>query len=101
MEYDQLIAEIMQGGLRRMRDKRREERELERSRDSAKNQDIAKLAADKADKGKRKNGNGNGNGNGEVRQAVRREKSEPTIQREERREDSGAEVVPLPSTSTH
>ena len=26
MEYDQLIAEIMQGGLRRMREKRREER---------------------------------------------------------------------------
>jgi D-alanine-D-alanine ligase len=100
MEYDQLIAEIMQGGLRRMRDKRREERELERSRDSAKNQDLAKLATDKGDKAKRKNGNGNGNG--EVRHAVRREKSEPTVRAEERREDSGgAEVVPLPSTSTH
>src|SRR6201992_1993020 len=35
MEYDQLIAEIMVGGLRRMRDKRREERELERERDNA------------------------------------------------------------------
>lgn len=29
MEYDQLIAEIMVGGLRRLREKRREERELE------------------------------------------------------------------------
>jgi D-alanine-D-alanine ligase len=35
MEYDQLIAEIMIGGLRRMRDKRREERELEREREAA------------------------------------------------------------------
>src|SRR5882757_5314978 len=51
MEYDQLIAEIMTGGLRRMREKRREERELERERE-AKNKDIAKLA-DK-DKGEKK-----------------------------------------------
>jgi D-alanine-D-alanine ligase len=56
MEYDQLIAEIMVGGLRRMRDKRREERELERERE-AKSQNIAaelaqklEKAADKADK---------------------------------------------------
>lgn len=35
MEYDQLIAEIMVGGLRRMREKRREERELEREREAA------------------------------------------------------------------
>ena len=34
MEYDQLIAEIMVGGLRRMREKRREERELEREREA-------------------------------------------------------------------
>ncbi|MEZ4367353.1 MAG: hypothetical protein R2939_13895 [Kofleriaceae bacterium] len=35
MQYDQLIAEIMVGGLRRLRDKRREERELEREREAA------------------------------------------------------------------
>lgn len=35
MEYDQLIAEIMTGGLRRMKDKRREERE-ERERETQK-----------------------------------------------------------------
>src|SRR5205814_6262740 len=34
MEYDQLIAEIMTGGLRRMREERREERELEREREA-------------------------------------------------------------------
>ncbi|HEX2690529.1 MAG TPA: ATP-grasp domain-containing protein, partial [Kofleriaceae bacterium] len=50
MEYDQLIAEIMVGGLRRMKDKRREERELERERE-AQSKDIAKLAdKDKAEK---------------------------------------------------
>ncbi|HEY0191043.1 MAG TPA: ATP-grasp domain-containing protein [Kofleriaceae bacterium] len=49
MEYDQLIAEIMVGGLRRMKDKRREERELEREREAQK--DIAKLAdKDKVEK---------------------------------------------------
>src|SRR5215468_9662218 len=51
MEYDQLIAEIMVGGLRRMKDKRREERELERERE-AQSKDLAKLA-DK-DKGEKK-----------------------------------------------
>ncbi len=50
MEYDQLIAEIMVGGLRRMKDKRREEREMERERE-AQNKDLAKLAdKDKAEK---------------------------------------------------
>jgi D-alanine-D-alanine ligase len=49
MEYDQLIAEIMVGGLRRMKDKRREERELEREREAQK--DIPKIAdKDKSEK---------------------------------------------------
>src|SRR5207344_1681495 len=72
MEYDQLIAEIMVGGLRRMRDKRREERELERERE-AQSKDLAKLAdKDKSEKKRAvakltpasavSNGNGNGNG---------------------------------------
>jgi D-alanine-D-alanine ligase len=49
MEYDQLIAEIMVGGLRRMRDKRREERELEREREAkdAKAAEMSKLDKDK------------------------------------------------------
>ena len=80
MEYDQLIAEIMVGGLRRMKDKRREERELERERE-AQSKDIAKLAdKDKSEKkravaklaatangsgnGNAGNGNGHGGGNG-------------------------------------
>ncbi len=51
MEYDQLIAEIMVGGLRRMRDKRREERELEREREAkdAKAERDAKEARDARD----------------------------------------------------
>jgi len=69
MEYDQLIAEIMVGGLRRLRDKRREERETEtadaRKRDgkSAAAEAAAKIkeaaekaerAAEKAEKAARK-----------------------------------------------
>jgi D-alanine-D-alanine ligase len=50
LEYDQLIAEIMVGGLRRLKDKRREERELEREREAEK-KEFAKLAdKDKAEK---------------------------------------------------
>jgi D-alanine-D-alanine ligase len=84
MEYDQLIAEIMQGGLRRMREKKREEREEREARereqkangDKDKAKRLAKLEA-KADREARAearesnaaangnaNGNGNGNGNG-------------------------------------
>lgn len=55
MEYDQLIAEIMQGGLRRMREKRREERELEREREAQSKAPVdmaakAEKAAEKAEK---------------------------------------------------
>jgi D-alanine-D-alanine ligase len=92
MEYDQLIAEIMTGGLRRLRDKRREERDvasIARSPDAARGKAAAsdataakiKEAAEKAEKAAEKaekaakriaklaNGNGNGaqvrpNGNG-------------------------------------
>jgi len=81
MDYDQLIAEIMTGGLRRMRDKRREERELERERE-AKNgggtvadKDKAKRVPKLADGSK-----GNGNGHGEATATpvrVKRERSEP------------------------
>ena len=57
MEYDQLIAEIMTGGLRRMREKRREERELERERtekDAQKSNAAAQAQAEKdKDKAKR------------------------------------------------
>jgi D-alanine-D-alanine ligase len=95
MEYDQLIAEIMVGGLRRMKDKRREERELERERE-AQSKDLAKLAdKDKAEKKRAvaklspasamNGGNGGGNGNGgngheaaPVR--VKRDRSEPVAQ---------------------
>ena len=83
MEYDQLIAEIMTGGLRRMREKKREERELEREREAAQKQPdrsekndkkraVAKLPAT--------NGNGNGNATADAAAPVRvkRERSEPT-----------------------
>src|SRR5204862_4886573 len=105
MEYDQLIAEIMVGGLRRMRDKRREERELERERE-AKETKSAELA--KLDKPKRKperietNGNGNGKADGTVKAAVRRERSEPTVAP---RADADSDQIPTPSvagsTTTH
>ncbi|HUJ62385.1 MAG TPA: ATP-grasp domain-containing protein [Kofleriaceae bacterium] len=80
MEYDQLIAEIMTGGLRRMREKRREERELEREREAKagageKAKRVAKLEA-------KPSGNGNGgNGHAPAEAApvrVKRERSEPT-----------------------
>ncbi|HEY1813004.1 MAG TPA: ATP-grasp domain-containing protein, partial [Kofleriaceae bacterium] len=48
MTYDQLIAEIMTGGLRRMRDKRREERDAVKSGELA-----AKLEKDKAAAGEK------------------------------------------------
>jgi D-alanine-D-alanine ligase len=70
MEYDQLIAEIMVGGLRRMKDKRREERELERERE-AQHKDVAKLAdKDKSEKkrpvGKLTPASAMANGNGHI-----------------------------------
>ncbi|HEX7842705.1 MAG TPA: ATP-grasp domain-containing protein [Kofleriaceae bacterium] len=94
MEYDQLIAEIMVGGLRRMKDKRREERELERERE-AQSKDLAKLAdKDKAEKkravaklspasptnGSGNGGNGNGHGSDAAPVRVKRERSEPVAQ---------------------
>lgn len=47
MEYDQLIAEIMTGGLRRLKDKRREERE-ERERETQKGEKDKPRSEDKA-----------------------------------------------------
>jgi hypothetical protein len=52
IEYDQLIAEIMVGGLRRMREKRREERELEREREAAQNTKSLAEVGSRADKDK-------------------------------------------------
>jgi D-alanine-D-alanine ligase len=89
MQYDQLIAEIMQGGLRRMREKRREERELEREREAQTQKDKGatskRASAANKDKaaGNGANGNGNGNGNGEPTPVrVKRERSEPTVKAE-------------------
>ena len=89
MDYDQLIAEIMTGGLRRMRDKRREERELEREREAKhygppvekdKVKRVSKLADGSKNGNGHAHGNGNGNGNGHADAApvrVKRERSEP------------------------
>jgi biotin carboxylase len=57
MEYDQLIAEIMTGGLRRLREKKREEREEQREREAASNQKSDRdreRERDKADRDKEK-----------------------------------------------
>ena len=82
MEYDQLIAEIMQGGLRRLREKKREERELEREREAQAQKSLPSPPAEKTKSrtpavpnsnggnGSSASGNGNGsssatgNGNG-------------------------------------
>ena len=112
MEYDQLIAEIMQGGLRRLREKKREERELEREREAKQGAaDKAKRVAKLADKasngngeGKAENGNGkaeNGNGksDGTVR-AVKRERSEPTATAERPKTEQPEESSgPSPTTN--
>ncbi len=109
MEYDQLIAEIMQGGLRRMRDKRREEREMEREREAEarKAADLSKLDKDKA---KRKPENGRVNGeekrerpsDGTVKAQVKRERSEPVAARgADGDSDSVAAPAAAGSTTTH
>ena len=86
IEYDSLIAEIMSGGLRRMREKRREERELDKKEAASKavaNDAASKLekaaekaekAAEKAEKAAKRMAKlapalveGNGNGHGKVR----------------------------------
>jgi D-alanine--D-alanine ligase len=50
IEYDSLIAEIMSGGLRRMREKRREEREMELGKKEAAAKAVASDAASKLEK---------------------------------------------------
>jgi D-alanine-D-alanine ligase len=97
MEYDQLIAEIMTGGLRRMREKKREERELERERE-AKQSNVEKVVTKrpaKLEKGpppEATNGNiasnGNGNGNGGKEAKAEREKSDGTVRSNVKRERS-------------
>ncbi len=121
MEYDQLIAEIMVGGLRRMRDKRREERELEREREesiraSAKAAELAALASrasekEKAEKKRLKLAAAAASAtatppDGTVRTTVRRERSEPVAPPPVATVASAkddATVVPatVGSTSTH
>ena len=92
MEYDQLIAEIMVGGLRRMREKRREERELEREREAANNakgllevgklseKEKAEMAAKRMAKLEATKASTTANGASVEREApvrVKRERSEP------------------------
>ncbi|HEY1811582.1 MAG TPA: ATP-grasp domain-containing protein, partial [Kofleriaceae bacterium] len=96
MEYDQLIAEIMTGGLRRLREKRREERELEREREAQK---VAPADKEK-DKPKRQTQKPNGaNGNSEAAAPVRvkREKSDPVPAKPEPAEP--APPVPPPTVT--
>jgi len=110
MEYDTLISEIMVGGLRRMRDKRREERESERK--DAKQAATPELTAkppltekEKAEKAAKRMAKLNEQKaatavDAAVR-AVRRERSEPIVTKTE--PEAVATVVPatLGSTSTH
>jgi D-alanine-D-alanine ligase len=91
MEYDQLIAEIMTGGLRRMRDKKREERELEREREAQKTGDKKRVGKPAA---------GNGNGNGEVAVRVKRERSEPVPVADRPREEPEIDLADGTPTTT-
>ncbi len=115
MEYDQLIAEIMVGGLRRMREKRREERDLQREREAANNAktptDVVKLTEkEKAEKAAKrmakleaaatKNG-GNADSAAPVR--VKRERSEPVgpAATPERARSEGEPAEPTPPSATN
>jgi D-alanine-D-alanine ligase len=119
MEYDQLIAEIMVGGLRRMRDKRREERELEREREAkeTKSAELSRLDKDKSKRKSDTNGRQAANGDSEKRERnadrerpsdgtvkvpVKRERSEPVAGRGA---DADSDQVVTPaaagSTTTH
>jgi D-alanine-D-alanine ligase len=65
MEYDQLIAEIMQGGLRRLREKKREEREEREAREREAQKNGDKDKAKRVAKSDARDGNGHGReGNG-------------------------------------
>lgn len=116
MEYDQLIGEIMVGGLRRMREKRREERELEREREAkeTKEKTAELVKGEKAKRPAKPERAGTANAaaaaaapaaatDGTVKNAVRRERSEPVPARREA--DADPELVPTPaaagSSTTH
>ena len=65
IDYDQLISEIMIGGLKRLREKRREEHVAETEAANAKTEAANGNGNGKNGNGKKQgNGNGNGNGNG-------------------------------------
>jgi D-alanine-D-alanine ligase len=74
MDYDQLMAEIMIGGLRRLREKRREEREEVRENGALRGQEAHGNGA-----GSQMSGNGNGNGRGREGEGV--ELAADTIER--------------------
>ena len=97
MEYDHLIAEIMTGGLRRMREKRREERESERARVErapARTDDAGREREAQKDKGKRVVAPAKSNGNGDAPVRVKRERSEPVPTAEAAKPD---DELPLPA----
>ncbi|MBA2540803.1 MAG: ATP-grasp domain-containing protein [Deltaproteobacteria bacterium] len=103
MEYDQLIAEIMVGGLRRMRDKKREEREMEREREAkeTKAAEMSKLDNKEKDKAKRNANNARNaererSSDGTVKGALKRERSEPVAAR---REEADSDGLPTPSVA--
>ena len=117
MEYDQLIAEIMTGGLRRMREKRREERELEREREAAAKSlgDVVKLTEkEKAEKAAKRmakleaaKANGNGNGDPAAPVRVKRERSEPVgppaaaVSTERARSESDTDTPSTPNSNAN
>ena len=106
MEYDQLIAEIMVGGLRRMRDKRREERELEREREAkeSKAPEVSKLDKEKKRKPEVRNGSEKAErpSDGTIKAQLKRDRSEPVAARvAEADSDSVAAPAVAGSSTTH
>ncbi|HLU65197.1 MAG TPA: ATP-grasp domain-containing protein [Kofleriaceae bacterium] len=86
MDYDQLMTEIMVGGLRRLRDKRRREEREEEEAEALAQQAMGNGNGAHAGNGVGGNGNGtNGNGNGsESKMELAAEKAERAAERAER-----------------
>src|SRR5690606_18250750 len=86
MDYDQLMTEIMVGGLRRLRDKRRREEREEEEAEALAQQAMGNGNGAHAGNGVGGNGNGtNGNGNGsEYKMELAAEKAERAAERAER-----------------
>ncbi len=98
MTYDQLIAEIMVGGLRRMRDKRREERDAVKSGELAAKLEKDKGAVDKVEKVDKSDKPAKRRPAEAMRPGTAMPVAAPTPVRRERSEPVAAATVAAPTT---